>query len=269
MASKVPIVFYFSDIASDLLIANCNTCVATLKSGGTFADLCAGPAVFALAVLKAIGLENCTSTNVIISDFSAGMLEAAKAAVAEAAPGRLNTQFSIIDVQNITLPSDSIDLVGCMFGFFVPDRMKAWSEVYRVCKPGGTAVIGTWKHAEFVNILDDFLNFLGRVEPYKAHEMAFVCADSDAFRAELLSQGFEHVVIHESTNIFEMPLGAGDLTAIFENPMIKTELAAYTRDVVEAAWAEFIRQPTLKYEVDLEIGKMRVKYTANIAIATK
>ena len=269
MASKVPIVSYYSEVGAKIL-KNVEGVVAALQDHGKFLDVCAGPATFSVAVLKEIGVEELASTEFIVSDFSVGMVEGAKVAMSEVVPPqRPNTQFIVYDVQNIELPSDSIDVVGCMFGYFVPDRAKAFGEICRVLKTNGTAVIGTWQRADFAYVLDDFLKFLGRTKPYVALKMAHVCADVALFQDELLGLGFRNVVIHTESKVFEMPLSGEVLVGLFNNPMVKNELAPYDSDFVQAEWAKFVRQTDFKYPIDLDQNILYVEYAANIAIATK
>jgi ubiquinone/menaquinone biosynthesis C-methylase UbiE len=40
--------------------------------------------------------------------------------------------FQVVDVQDIPFSPDSFSSVACMFGYFVPDRMKAFGEICRV-----------------------------------------------------------------------------------------------------------------------------------------
>ena len=267
MSSKGSIVFHFSELAADLLVQHD---LSSLFAGGTLLDVCAGPAVFSVAVMSNLGVDCVSSTKFIISDFSAGMLEAAKVAVESFTPSRPNTEFRLIDVQNIELPSESIDVVGCMFGYFVSDRLKAFSEVCRVCQPGGIAVIGTFKHAGLAFVFADFLTFLG-VETLSPASMKMVhsCADGDSLRCELLSLGFSTVVIHEKAHVFDIPLEGESLSALLSNPMIKTQLDAFSTEFVHAEWARFARQPGMPYPFDRERNVLLVEYVANIAIAIK
>ena len=174
--------------------------------------------------------------------------------------------------KNIELPSDSVDVVGCMFGYFVPDRLKAFSEVCRVCRPGGIAVIGTWKYAGLAYVFADFLTFLGAANSHQydsSLQIAHVCADGDTLRAELVSLGFSEVTVHEQSHMFDIPLHGDKLVALLGNPMIKTHLDAYPPETVLSEWARFARQPGLQFEVDLERDALLVRYTANIAVAVK
>src|SRR6188768_2609617 len=73
------------------------------------------------------------SAKLIASDISKDML-----AVAKKKLSHIDIDWQNIDAQQLPFSDNSIDLVVCCFGYmFVPDKPKAFAEVYRVLKPGG------------------------------------------------------------------------------------------------------------------------------------
>lgn len=263
----MPIVSHFNAIASDLLIRNSGT---ALVEGSNFVDVCAGPATFTLAVMKRITPEQARSINFIVSDFSQGMLDEAKRAVDEYLPGNTNVDFQLIDVQDIALPAASADIVGHMFGYFVPDRKKAFAEVYRVCKPGGIAVIGVWKYACMAPLLNDFLVHMNKEPKANALEIVHSCADGIAFRTELLGYGYSQVTVHEDERVFELDVRDHKiLMGLFTNPMISSELIGLAPGFLFAEWDKFVRMPEFKFPINLEKNVLFVKYIANTVICVK
>jgi ubiquinone/menaquinone biosynthesis C-methylase UbiE len=80
----------------------------------------------------------------IASDISEDML-----AVAKKKLSRLDIDWQNIDAQQLPFGDNSIDLVVCCFGYmFVPDKPKAFAEVYRVLQPGGRFLFTTWDKLE-------------------------------------------------------------------------------------------------------------------------
>ena len=76
----------------------------------------------------------------ILTDFSEGMLEAARGNV----PKRPNISFAQVDIQHIPYPDGSFDLViANMMLYHVPDLPRALAEVARVMKPGGRFICAT------------------------------------------------------------------------------------------------------------------------------
>lgn len=240
-----------------------------LVPGCSFLDVCAGPGTYAFTVMKLLGPERAKDLRFTITDFSSGMIDAAKEVASKMQPVPTNINFEVVDVQNICLPDNHSDVVGCMFGYFVPDRKKAWSEVCRVCKPGGIAVIGTWKYAAFAFILEDFLKFLGRVEPYMAKMVAHVCADKESLKQEILAAGFSKVTVHDQGKIFEMPQTNELVMALFNNPMCKMELVKYSPSILLAEWKKFLLSTVDTYHYDEKTNILPVEYVANVVIAVK
>jgi ubiquinone/menaquinone biosynthesis C-methylase UbiE len=80
------------------------------------------------------------SAKLIASDISEDMLGEAKKKLSH-----LDIEWQHIDAQQLPLNDNSIDLVVCCFGYmFVPDKVKAFAEVYRVLRPGGMFLFTTW-----------------------------------------------------------------------------------------------------------------------------
>jgi len=72
--------------------------------------------------------------SVILSDFSAGMVDSVKQAYAH----HKSFLFQQIDIQDIPFPDDSFDIVIANYMLYhVPDLPRGLSEVKRVLKPGG------------------------------------------------------------------------------------------------------------------------------------
>ena len=78
--------------------------------------------------------------SLMLTDFSEGMLETARANV----PNQPNITFAQVDIQQIPYENDSFDLViaNAML-YHVPDLDKAISEVARVLKPEGRFICST------------------------------------------------------------------------------------------------------------------------------
>lgn len=80
----------------------------------------------------------------VASDISEDML-----AIAKRKLGQLPIQWEKIDAQQLPFPDNSVDLVICCFGYmFVPDKGKAFDEVFRILKPGGQFLFTTWDKLE-------------------------------------------------------------------------------------------------------------------------
>ena len=122
------------------------------------------------------------------------------------------------DAQTLPFPDGVFDAVVCQFGaMFFPDKLQAFSEAYRVLKPGGRFLLSVWdriEENEFTDIVvrtvatlfpDDPPLFLVRT-PHGHYDTA-------AFEAHLLVAGFKTVttetVARESVSPSAMSVAIG------------------------------------------------------------
>jgi ubiquinone/menaquinone biosynthesis C-methylase UbiE len=90
---------------------------------------------------------------VLAVDFADGMLAQLRRRSARA--GQTNVETRVMDGQALALEDASYDLALSNFGLiFFPDRIRGFSEMHRVLRPGGRAVVTAWRRFE---ILDTFL----------------------------------------------------------------------------------------------------------------
>ncbi|NTU89512.1 MAG: ubiquinone/menaquinone biosynthesis methyltransferase, partial [Actinobacteria bacterium] len=100
-------------------------------------DLAAGTGDVTFAIAKRTPPASIMST-----DFCDAMLDVARKRYAQGEAGAVPCEFEVVDAQDIPFASNSFDLVTCAYGVRnIPDRMKAFSEAYRVLKSGGRYVI--------------------------------------------------------------------------------------------------------------------------------
>lgn len=101
-------------------------------------------------------------SELILSDFSSGMLEAARQNVQAE-----TVAFRQVDIQNIPYPDSSFDVViANMMLYHVPDLHKGLSEVRRVLKPGGAfycATYGIHGIMEYITELLRDMNVTGQI----------------------------------------------------------------------------------------------------------
>src|SRR5262249_7568926 len=73
------------------------------------------------------------------------------------------------DALNLPFEDSSFDCVVCQFGImFVPDKLKAYREVLRVLKPGGSFIFNVWdkiEENEFAHLVADSVEALFPQDP--------------------------------------------------------------------------------------------------------
>ena len=94
----------------------------------------------------------------VLSDFSEGMLENAKANLGE----RSGLEYRVIDIQNIPFEDESFDVViANMMLYHVPDMNRGLAEVQRVLKKGSAFYCATFGEHGIIEFLSNALNAYG------------------------------------------------------------------------------------------------------------
>lgn len=112
------------------------TALASLKTGETVLDLGSGAGLDAFLAAKKVG----PSGRVIGVDMTPEMVEKAKANSEKG--GYSNVEFRLGEIEHLPLPDSSVDVIisNCVINLS-PDKQQAYSEAYRVLRPGGRMLI--------------------------------------------------------------------------------------------------------------------------------
>jgi arsenite methyltransferase len=105
---------------------------AGLRPGQTVLDLGSGAGLDAFVARNEVG----DSGHVIGVDMTAEMIAKARLNVEQS--GFDNVEFRLGEIEHLPVVSDSVDVVisNCVLNL-VPDKQRAFAEIYRVLKPGG------------------------------------------------------------------------------------------------------------------------------------
>ena len=133
------------------------------------------------------------------TDLNAGMLEVARQKVAWE-----HVQFQVADALELPFADNSFDLMVCQYGYmFVPDKLKAFSEAYRVLRPGGMLLFNTWDAIEHnplsntvSNVVSDYFPCTGAADFYA---IPFSMNDREAMIQWLQGAGFNNINIERVT----------------------------------------------------------------------
>jgi SAM-dependent methyltransferase len=134
--------------------------------------------------------------SLLATDFAPKMLEVLGERLE--ASGATNVTLQVMDGQALTVEDSTYDRAACSFALMLfPDRAKGFSELRRVLRPGGRAVVSAWAGPDE---FEAFGLFIGAVRaaypdlpPPPAPPPVFSLADPAGFKAEMEAAGFTDV----------------------------------------------------------------------------
>src|SRR4051794_8919711 len=107
------------------------------QPGQTWLDVAGGPGDLTMAIAERVGEDG----RVIYTDFAPDMVEVARAH----GEGRANIEYRVLDAERMDLADDSVDGVGCRYGYMLmADPAAALGETRRVLRDGGWLAFAVW-----------------------------------------------------------------------------------------------------------------------------
>ncbi|CAD0219767.1 class I SAM-dependent methyltransferase [Chryseobacterium sp. D764] len=195
------------------------------------------------------------SAKLIASDINADMLAEAKRKLAH-----LDIGWQVIDAQDLPFDDNSIDLVVCCFGYmFVPDKHKAFSEAYRVLKPGGTFIFTTWDKLEY-----NMVSYVSRLvaEKYlkdplpESYNLAVSMSDKAVIRCQLENVGFSKI-LNETIEQFSICTTAKETAAgLVEGGFVFKEIRQHYPEWMDEIKIELEKKLSEKYGAEPMIAPM-------------
>lgn len=169
---------------------------AALEPGDRVLELACGPGGLGIAAADRVGADG----EVVLSDVAPQMT--AIAAARSEARGLGNVTTLDLDLERLDQPDGSYDAVLCREGIMlVPDHDGAASEMWRVLRLGGRAVVSVWGPRErnpwLGAMLDAVGTQLGVTFPPPGLPGPFALDGRDKLLAVLSGAGFEDVAVDE------------------------------------------------------------------------
>lgn len=188
------------------------------------------------AVTRAVAAALPRGIRYVATDLNEPML--AVAAQRQAGDDRITWRQA--DGMALPFGDAEFDVVCCQFGaMFFPDRVKAYSEVKRVLKGGGTFVFNVWDRIED-NVVtheatvalakmfpDDPPRFMIRT-PHGYHDKALI-------RSDLERAGFRDISIETRSEISRAPSAEYAATALCQGTPLRSEIEARDASKLQAA----------------------------------
>jgi arsenite methyltransferase len=177
------------------------TAFASLKEGEVVVDLGCGGGLDVILAAKKVGPKG----RVIGIDMTPKMIELAKDNAKKS--GLTNVQFFLAEIESLPLEDNSVDCVisNCVLNL-VPDKMKAFREIYRILKKGGRLAISdiALKKPLPNDLQNDASAYVGCISG------AILIDD---YRSKLLQVGFSQVAVvdmNADLNVYKQ-MGVGDV----------------------------------------------------------
>ncbi len=194
--------------------------VSSLESGETVMDLGSGGGFDCFLASKAVGREG----HVIGVDMTPEMIEKARDNAERG--GYDNVEFRLGEIEHLPAANEEVDVLisNCVINL-VPDKTRAFSEAYRVLKPGGRMVVS------------DIVLSREWPEGMRKTAAAFAaCVAGAVLKDEYLEAiggaGFEDVDVVSETNAAEMMVGAFSRELIDSFGVSAEELGVAAESVV-------------------------------------
>jgi SAM-dependent methyltransferase len=230
--------------------------LAPTLPGARLLDVAAGPGTLTL-----LAAESGCSVSAI--DFSPEMVKNLKRRLNGA---QLGADVRLGDGQELPWGDAEFDAAFSMFGLmFFPERARGFAELYRVLKPGGTAVVSSW--ATFEGIFATMMAAMREVLP----DIPFgngkgPLGDPEEFAGELAAAGFANVKVTPQTHT----LSGGTPAELWAQSQRTTApIVLLKRRLGDAKWAEVTAGVVERLEAQYGTGKVPVSTTAYLGFGRK
>jgi len=230
--------------------------LAPTPAGARLLDVAAGPGTLTLLAAEA----GCALSAI---DFSPQMVTNLKRRLNGA---QLGADVRLGDGQALPWADAEFDAAFSMFGLmFFPDRSRGFAELFRVLKPGGTAVVSSWAPLEgiFKSVMGAMAEVLPDI-PFGSGKGPL--SDPVEFAAELSRAGFGEVKVTSFTHTLP-----GDTPAELWAQCQRTTapIVLLKQRLGDAQWAQITRGVVERLEASNGTGRIEVTSTAFLGSGKK
>ncbi|MBJ6367046.1 class I SAM-dependent methyltransferase [Snuella sedimenti] len=190
-------------------------------------------------------------------DMNGQMLNIAKKHCANA---KAKITFIESDVESMDIPDNSADIVICQQGFqFFPNKLNAAKKIKNVLKPGGKAVISTWKPVEecqFFGAICHSLETMNEHDISNLMRLPFDFMSASALKQPFTEAGFNMVNVTEQQKDLIVPNGVPQAIELAYATPIGPQLKAFSIEKSNAFKSNLMRHLKTISKHDKHLGHM-------------
>lgn len=184
--------------------------IANPAPGEHVLDVGCGTGIVARQVARRIG----RSAKVCGIDVSPLMLQVARAAASEEG---LKVDWQEARAEDLPFPSNTFDLALCQFALmFFDDRAAALSEMHRVTRPGGRAVVSVWQGLDRHPFYKALHEVIGAQVGISAIQEIFSLGDEGELHDMFSRAGFDRIDVESVSKTARFPNPDGFLASEIE-----------------------------------------------------
>ncbi|MFE9582926.1 class I SAM-dependent methyltransferase [Nocardia sp. NPDC006044] len=202
---------------------------ASLTPSSQVIDVAAGTGLLSLLAAPQVA-------QVQAIDFSGPMIE--RLIAAAGAAGLTNIEARVGDGQSLPFGDDRFDAGFSMFGLmFFPERSRGFAELFRVLRPGGTAVVSSWAPVAESPLMRLMFGAFRAADPsiQEPQPNYLSLENPEVFQTEMRRAGFEAVSIQRHT----IALAFDSAEQMWDTMVCSSApLGLLRRAVGEQVWAE-------------------------------
>ncbi|WP_434047159.1 MULTISPECIES: class I SAM-dependent methyltransferase [Sorangium] len=231
--------------------------LAGVGPGARVLDVAAGPGTLSLLAAR--------EARVTAVDFAPAMVEQLRERAARAG---LAVDAHVGDGMALPFEDGSFDAAFSMFGLiFFPDRDRGFRELFRVLRPGGRAVVGSWAPMDRTPILGELFSAIRAELPgFPFGEGKAPLGDPGELRAEMEAAGFRDVSVRE----VEHPMEASSTEELWGWMRRGNAPLVLLRDKLgEARWDELGQAIFARLRARFGDGPQRLSMVANLGAGTR
>lgn len=228
----------------------------SLHPGDRILDVCCGSGASAIPAAACVG----STGHVLGIDIAESLLELARKKSRQ--QGLENIEFRYGDFEKLGLPSESFDVIVCVFGiFFVPDMFAAVRELWRMVRPGGKLAITSWGENVFEPANKEFWGAIEAERPdlYKKFTPWDRISAPSSLQALLVAGGATQVEVFAEAGIHELASPEDWWTMVMGGGL------RGTIDQLEPAARERVRQANLQFLRTNEVNSLEVNVLYAVA----